>query len=57
VTRRRVRLDAASLVAAVLSLLIQAIIWTVVLLASMFLSLVLVVLVGSTLDPTNWRQH
>ena len=56
-TRRRVRLDAASLVAAVLSLLIQAIIWTVVLLASMFLSLVLVVLVGSTLDPTNWRQH
>jgi hypothetical protein len=54
---RRARLDAVGLLAAVLGLVIQAIIWTVVLLASMFLSLVLVVLVGSTLDPTNWRQH
>lgn len=45
------------LVVAVLWLIIQAIVWTVVLIASMFLSLVLVVLVGSTLDPTNWRQH
>lgn len=54
---RRARLDAVGLLGAVLWLIIQAIIWTVVLLASMFLSLVLVVLVGSTLDPTNWRQH
>ena len=55
--RSRARLDAVGLLAAVLGLVIQAIIWTVVLLASMFLSLVLVVLVGSALDPTNWRQH
>lgn len=45
------------IVVAVLWLLIQAIVWTVVVIASLFLSLVLIVLVGSTLDPTNWRQH
>ena len=56
-TRRKARFDAVGLLGAVLWLVIQAIIWTVVLLASLFLSLVLVVLVGSTLDPTNWRQH
>jgi hypothetical protein len=54
---RRATLDAGGIIAAVLWLIIQAIIWTIVLLASMFLSLVLVLLVGSTLDPTNWRQH
>lgn len=54
---RRTRLDAGGLLVAVLWLVIQAIIWTVVLLASLFLSLVLVVLVGSALDPTNWKQH
>lgn len=54
---RRTQLDAVGLLFAVLGLVVQAIIWTVVLLASLFLSLVLVVLVGSALDPTNWRQH
>lgn len=54
---RRTQLDAGGLLVAVLWLVIQAIIWTVVLLASLFLSLVLVVLVGSALDPTNWKQH
>lgn len=45
------------IIVAVLWLILQAIIWTLVLLASMFFSLVLIVLVGSALDPTNWRQH
>lgn len=42
---------------AVLWLLLQLAVWTAVLLATMFLSLVLVMLVGGTLDPTNWKAH
>lgn len=42
-------------VVAILWLLVQAVIWAGVILATMFLSLLLVVLVGSTLDPTNWK--
>lgn len=45
------------LLVAVLWLLVQAVWWIACLLAAMFLSLLLVVLVGSTLDPTNWRDH
>jgi hypothetical protein len=45
------------LLVAVLWLVLQVVVWVACLLASMFLSLVLVVLVGSTLDPTNWRDH
>ena len=54
---RRARHDAGSLLGAVLSLLLRAVIWTAVLLATLFLSLVLVMLVGGTLDPTNWKGH
>lgn len=43
------------LVVAVLWLLVQAVVWAAVILATMFLSLVLVALVGGTLDPTNWK--
>jgi hypothetical protein len=45
------------LLVAVLWLALQAVIWTAVLLATMFLSLLLVMLVGGTLDPTNWKGH
>lgn len=34
--------------------LLQLALWTVALLATMFLSLLLFVLVGSALNPTNW---
>lgn len=43
------------LLVAVLWLLLQLAIWTACLLATMFLSVVLVFLVGGTLDPTNWK--
>ena len=34
--------------------LLQLALWTVALLATLFLSVVLVVLVGSAINPTNW---
>lgn len=34
--------------------LLQLVLWTVALLATMFLSLLLLALVGSALNPTNW---
>lgn len=45
------------LVVAVLWLLVQVTVWAACLLATMFLSLLLVALVGGTLDPTNWKDR
>lgn len=42
---------------ALLWLVVQFIVWVAVLLATMFLSVLLVFLVGGTLDPTNWKAY
>ena len=42
------------IIVAIVWTLLQLALWTLALLATLFLSLVLVVLVGSALNPTNW---
>lgn len=47
----------SGLLFAIVWLLLQTVIWAACLIASAFLSLLLIALLGGTLDPTNWKGH